>query len=312
MDFNKLFGRIRDIDQGKKTTITESIVECGMGMQQPNIPSTPPVSMSVNLNAQGIDQIKDLLSLMNKADSPLSPGPVPTGAMSPLSMPTVGMDAPLNISKAEPMPPEPEAPMSMDPLDDLVKKAGITMAPKADDSKEGGDNSAEKPAPKDAVTKMADDIRMMTDKLANTPEEEIAGIDAVTGTGDDLHSKGSEAPAVNGGGNPMKKESQIKSDLMKLYMEMKEGKKAKPDFLDADKDGDKEEPMKKAMKDKEVKEGFPTVADAKARHEKEKTTGKFDKKDVGTGTQYTRKASTFTDGGDDSDTKKAKAKAKKA
>jgi hypothetical protein len=306
MDFNKLFGRIRDIDQGKKTVVKESMVECGMGMQPSMPPTAPPVSMSVNLNAQGIDQIKDLLNLMNKADSPLAPGPVPTGAMPPMPMPTVGMDAPLNISKAAPMDmPEPE-PMGMDPLDDLVKKAGITMAPKADDS----ESPAEKPAPKDAVTKMADDIRMMTDKLANTPEEEIAGLDAVTGTGDDLHSKGGEAPPVNGGGNPMKKESQIKSELMRLYMEMKEGKKSKPDFLDMDKDGDTKEPMKKAVKDKEVKEGFPTVADAKARAEKEKTTGKFDKKDVGTGTQYTRKSSTFSDGGDDKDTKNAKAKAK--
>ena len=32
-----------------------------------------------------------------------------------------------------------------------------------------------------------------------------------------------------------------------------EAKKAKPDFLDMDKDGDKEEPMKKAIKDKEAK-----------------------------------------------------------
>lgn len=39
--------------------------------------------------------------------------------------------------------------------------------------------------------------------------------------------------------------------------DVEEGKKAKPDFLDVDKDGDKEEPMKKALKDKEkdIKEG---------------------------------------------------------
>lgn len=41
--------------------------------------------------------------------------------------------------------------------------------------------------------------------------------------------------------------------------------------------------------EKKVKEGFPTVADAKARHEKEKTTGKFDKKSTSTGTVYTKK-----------------------
>jgi hypothetical protein len=38
-----------------------------------------------------------------------------------------------------------------------------------------------------------------------------------------------------------------------------------------------------------MKEGFPTVNDAKARYEKEKGTGAFDKKDTGTGTVYTRK-----------------------
>ena len=40
-------------------------------------------------------------------------------------------------------------------------------------------------------------------------------------------------------------------------------KGSKPDFLDMDKDGDKKEPMKKAVADKKVKEGFPTVDSAK-------------------------------------------------
>ena len=72
-------------------------------------------------------------------------------------------------------------------------------------------------------------------------------------------------------------------------------------------------PKKKAIakaKSDDMKEGFPTVADAKARAEKEKTTGKFDKKQTSTGTVYTRKSNTFTDGGDDSDVKKAKKSAK--
>ena len=90
---------------------------------------------------------------------------------------------------------------------------------------------------------------------------------------------------------------------------------AKPDFADLDDDGDEKEPMKKAAKDaKKVKEGFPTVDSAKKDHEereKSKGTGKFDKKDTEKGTQYTRKSSTFTDGGDDSDTKAAKKKEKK-
>jgi hypothetical protein len=52
------------------------------------------------------------------------------------------------------------------------------------------------------------------------------------------------------------------------------------------------------------------VADAKARADKEKTTGKFDKKELSTGTQYTRKSSTFDDGGKDKDQKKAEKKKK--
>jgi hypothetical protein len=104
--------------------------------------------------------------------------------------------------------------------------------------------------------------------------------------------------------------------LKKKDAKVEEG--AKPDFLDMDKDGNKKEPMKKATDDKKkpassnaftqtapypsfkkkkVKEGFPTVDDAKKDHEereKSKGTGKFDKKDTEKGTQYTRKASTLS------------------
>ena len=62
----------------------------------------------------------------------------------------------------------------------------------------------------------------------------------------------------------------------------------------------KKKAIAKATSDN-MKEGFPTVADAKARAEKEKTTGKFDKKpnkETG-GTIYTRKSSTFDNGTED-------------
>jgi len=61
----------------------------------------------------------------------------------------------------------------------------------------------------------------------------------------------------------------------------------------------------------DLDEGWEDMMKANKDRAKEKGTGKFDSKKTSTGTQYTRKASTFTDGGDDSDTKKAKAKAKK-
>jgi hypothetical protein len=42
------------------------------------------------------------------------------------------------------------------------------------------------------------------DEFANEPDEMYGSVADVTGTGNDIHSKGAEAPKVNGGGNPMK------------------------------------------------------------------------------------------------------------
>jgi hypothetical protein len=71
-------------------------------------------------------------------------------------------------------------------------------------------------------------------------------------------------PIVAPGDNPMAAEDKITeqdlaNSLRDQYDAFKEGYKkaakmeAKPDFLDMDKDGDKKEPMKKAIKDKEAK-----------------------------------------------------------
>lgn len=52
------------------------------------------------------------------------------------------------------------------------------------------------------------------------PATATAGIDAVTATGNDLASKGIEAPKVNGGGNPM--HEALTSRLHQMYQEIKE------------------------------------------------------------------------------------------
>jgi hypothetical protein len=128
-------------------------------------------------------------------------------------------------------------------------------------------------------------------------------------------------PAAKGD-NPMAVES-IKEKLYALLSE----KKAKPDFLDMDKDGDKKEPMKKAVadkkagpkkgvnpfakKDEKVKEGWDDMLKAAEKEKASKGTGKFDSKKTSTGTVYTRKSSTYDDGGKDTDQKKAEKKGKK-
>ena len=68
------------------------------------------------------------------------------------------------------------------------------------------------------------------DDFANQPDEMYGNMDSVTGTGNDIHSKGKEAPKVNGGGNPMPVESgttyklpsgDLKIRLESLYQEIK-------------------------------------------------------------------------------------------
>ena len=61
------------------------------------------------------------------------------------------------------------------------------------------------------------------------PNTATAGIDAVTATGNDLASKGIEAPKVNGGGNPM--HEALASRLYQMYQEIKETKEEKFDAL---------------------------------------------------------------------------------
>lgn len=224
MDFSKILTKIRDIEEGKKP-LNESLQECGMGMQQspiPSMPPTPPVSMNVSLNAQGIDQIKDLLNLMNKADSPLAPGPVGMSTPAPMSAP---IEIPMSTGPKK----EPE---TMNSLDSLIKNAGLT--PKAPEKKEADapEKDQAEPGTKEVMSDVADEIEDMADELAdknkkeeeyaNSPDEKIADTDAAIPSGDDLHKEKDAYPKASGGDNPMKLKDNIRSTLMQLYHSIKE------------------------------------------------------------------------------------------
>ena len=99
----------------------------------------------------------------------------------------------------------------------------------------------------------------------NEPDEQYSDLSAVIPDGDDLHKKKKTHPATAGGDNPMAIEN-IKAALYAALTE----KKAKPDFLDVDKDGDKKEPMKKALKDKKTTEGRGKVMAGRGRGKKTK------------------------------------------
>jgi hypothetical protein len=75
---------------------------------------------------------------------------------------------------------------------------------------------------------------------------------------------------------------------------IEEKKKAKPDYIDLDGDGNRKESMKKAAADKKRSTGTAFDKDyMDAQRKKEQGTGKFDVRKTSTGTVYTRKPETF-------------------
>lgn len=80
-----------------------------------------------------------------------------------------------------------------------------------------GVDKPEDDGPESLMKKIGVDV---DEKFDNEPEEEYKDVQAVIPTGDDLASKGKEAPKVNGGGNPM--QEALKSRLSDLYNEIKE------------------------------------------------------------------------------------------
>ena len=103
--------------------------------------------------------------------------------------------------------------------------------------------------------------------FANEPEEKVQDVDSLVNKhSGGLNRQKSQFAKAQDGDNAMAvakedkiTEQDLANSLRAQYESFKEAyqteaKKAKPDFLDMDKDGNKTEPMKKAVKDKEEKE----------------------------------------------------------
>ena len=113
---------------------------------------------------------------------------------------------------------------------------------------------------------MKPDMEKQEETFANTPDEKVQDVDTLL----NVHSGGLNRqkktyPRVSPADNPMAAEDKITeqdlaNSLRAQYESFKETyqkaaeTKAKPDFLDMDKDGNKTAPMKNAVQDKEEKE----------------------------------------------------------
>jgi hypothetical protein len=232
MDFNQLMARMRELDQPVSGIQDEG---CGdpVGMPPVNTPATPPVappSMSVNLNAQGMDNIEDLLKLITKVNPDM-------GAPNLPPLPTMGAEPSIMSIK----PPTPELP-PLKMLPDLDKEGPTDAAPDSmnlppehdkdhelvktlDKDKDGDhdmdDHKQEEPPKKDKEEAFGNSLG------DSEPEEKGHPFDAA---GDDLHKEKKTFPKVAGGDNPMQKtestdlRSQIRAELLQRLAEAKGAK----------------------------------------------------------------------------------------
>ena len=190
---------------------TEACGDSPMPMSMPSMPEkpdTPPPSMSLNLNAQGMDNIEELMKLMTKVNPDMINQPAPMSAISiePMDKPMGGLP-PLKMlpdMDSEPHD-EPDAdnmggPSDMDadnmpPMGDLDRD-DVTKAMGDIDS--DGDHDMDD---HDAEKKEKDEA---FGNSLNGSEPEYSGIDAATPDGDDLNKpKKSFSGKPYRGDNPM-------------------------------------------------------------------------------------------------------------
>jgi hypothetical protein len=262
MDFNQLMQRMRELDQpvGEQKT-----VECGenMGMTPPM--NTPPMndqpppahpSMSVNLNAQGMDNIESLLKLMTKVNPDMINQPTPP-------MPALSPE-PSIMSIKPPMPGIGDlgnldaGPLKMLPDFDLDNDTKPGGEMDSDYNKDGEldphekDHASEKPLLKsldldkdgdhdmddhdaeksdDAKDDSEDDKENKKDEWANSPagssDEQKSFGSPFDKKGNDLHKSKDTFPKVAGGDNPMQKDKfreSIRAELQKRLNEAKGSK----------------------------------------------------------------------------------------
>ena len=130
----------------------------------------------------------------------------------------------------------------------------------ADDDAVGSNDMAKM---RDMIT--APDDEKQEETFANEPEEKVQDVDSLVNKhSGGLNKQKKSFSRAEPGDNPMTAEDKITEEelansLRSQYESFKETyqkateTKAKPDYIDLDKDGNKTEPMKKAVKDKEAK-----------------------------------------------------------
>ena len=206
------------------TAPVASTEACGdpMGMTPPMADQTPPPahpSMSVNLNAQGMDNIESLMKLMTKVNPDMINQP--QGGMPP--MPSLTPPGPSIASIKPELPPLKMLP-DLDADNDDMPGGEKDMEIKGLDQDGDGDHDMDD----HGMEKKKDKEEAFGNSLGDS-EPETMDMDAAIRDGDDLHKKKSMHRAAAGGDNAMAAEStdlrsQIRAELQQRLAEAKGAK----------------------------------------------------------------------------------------
>jgi hypothetical protein len=238
MDFQQLLAKMVELDRPTTETVaapTAGVDECGpMGMNPPMADQTPPPahpSMSVNLNAQGMDNIESLMKLMTKVNPDMINQP--QGGMPPMPSltppgPSISSIGDLGNLDAGPLKMLPD--MDSD-NDDMPGGEKDHMEPDGDEGPEikGLDQDGDGDHDMDDHDMEKKDKEEAFANSLDDSEPETMDMDAAIRDGDDLHKKKSMHKAAAGGDNPMRAESgdlraQIRAELLQRLAEAKGAK----------------------------------------------------------------------------------------
>jgi hypothetical protein len=218
MDFNQLLAKMRDLDQ----PTTEACGDAPMPMSMPPaVDSQPPPthpSMSVNLNAQGMDNIESLIKLMTKVNpdminqpSKMMPMPAMT-AMPSLTPPGPSISAIGDLGNLDAGPLKMLPDLDMDEPHDEPDADNMGGPSDMDSDNMPGDNDLDKELDDQDDDEDQDDDRGMEkdddkkNEYANEPEEEYKDIDyMVNKLAGGMNGPKGTYPKVAGGDNPMQR-----------------------------------------------------------------------------------------------------------
>lgn len=212
MNFLDLYKKIKQLDEGQSqgslmpqaisappsTPIGEcgAMGECGMGPEAPT-PSKQQdsVSMNVTMSGQGSGGIRDLMNILRNIEDAVP-------------------DQEIKIPHSPEIHHEPAPQHEPHGDDEIVIGEPEEMEPEVLDEPE--EECAFSPEEESLDEEPEDE------SYANRPDIHIKSVAAITNAGDDLSSKGKEAPKQAGGGNPWNvSESAIAAKLATHYAEVK-------------------------------------------------------------------------------------------